>query len=83
METTFGDTREMIVATIMELRAGTIKPIRALAIAANMKVLNESISVEIKAARLSIDAEKIGKDFGEVMRLGTRPIKGETPLLEG
>lgn len=80
--TTFGDARNMIVQTIIELRKGSIKPELGIAIAANMKVLNDSIAVEIKAARLSIDAERLGKDFGGVLKLGRRSISGEVPLIE-
>jgi len=80
---TFGDARQVIVETINDLRAKNISISRAMAIAANMKVLNDNIHMEIKAAKLSLEAEKLGKDFGAVMQLGRRPLaKGEPPLIE-
>lgn len=81
---TFGDARKMIVDTIIELRTDKISVNRGLAIAANMKVLNDNITAEIKAARMSLEADKHGKDFGQLLLLGKRPIAGgEQPLIEG
>ena len=47
---TFGDARRMILDTIVELRRGDMDINRGMAIAANMKVLNDSVQVEINAA---------------------------------
>jgi len=71
---TFGDARKIILDTLIELKSGAMDISRGMAIAANMKVLNDSIQVEINAAKLSIQAESIGKNFGEIMRLGKRKI---------
>lgn len=80
--TTFGDTRKLIIDTIMELKSGKMDISRGMAIAANMKVLNDSIQVEINAAKLSLSASQNGKDFGEIMKLGRRPLADESVLIE-
>jgi hypothetical protein len=82
MENTFGDSRSIILETIIALKNKEISTQRGMAIAANMKVLNDSIQVEINAAKLSLHADAAGKDFGEIMRLGTRPVF-EQRLIEG
>ena len=73
-KTTFGDARSLILETITQLKEGKMDINRGMAIAANMKVLNDSIQVEINAAKLSLHAGSVGKNFGDVMRLGTRPV---------
>jgi hypothetical protein len=80
--TTFGDARKIILETIIELKAGTMDVSRGMAVAANMKVLNDSIQVEINAAKLSLQAVSAGKDFGDIMRLGTRPVFDGQLLIE-
>jgi len=79
---TFGDARLVIVETINRLKSGDMAVERGMAIAANMKVLNDNLIAEIKAAKMSLEAEKCGKDFGNVMRLGRRTIIDDTPLIE-
>lgn len=74
MSATFGNSRAILLETIIALKNREISTNRGMAIAANMKVLNDSIQIEINAAKLSLQADAAGKDFGEVMRLGTRPI---------
>jgi len=74
--TTFGDARCIILDTIIELKSGKMEVARGVAIAANMKVLNDSIQIEINAAKLSLQAGAVGKTFGDIMRLGTRPVFG-------
>ena len=71
---TFGDQRRMILDTIMELRAGTMDVNRGMAIAANMKVLNDSVQVEINAAKMSIVARQSGHDFGRIVGMGQKMI---------
>ena len=73
---TFGDARAIILDTITQLKSGNMEIGRGMAIAANMKVLNDSIQVEINAAKLSLQAAGAGKNFGDIMRLGTRPVFG-------
>lgn len=71
---TFGDARRMILDTIVELRAGTMDTGRGMAIAANMKVLNDSIQVEINAAKMTIQAQEAGHNFGRIVGMGQKLI---------
>ncbi len=71
---TFGDQRRMILDTIMELKAGTMDVGRGMAIAANMKVLNDSVQVEINAAKMSVAARQAGHDFGRIVGMGQNMI---------
>lgn len=71
---TFGDQRRMILDTIMELRAGTMDVGRGMAIAANMKVLNDSVQVEINTVKMSIAARQAGHDFGRIVGMGQKMI---------
>lgn len=72
--TTFGDVRRMIIDTISELRSGSIDVNRGMAIAANMKVLNDNIQVEINATKIALATEGRALSFGEVTRMGQRLI---------
>ena len=69
---TFGDQRRMILDTIMELRTGAMDVNRGMAIAANMKVLNDSVQVEINAAKMSMAARQAGHDFGQIVNMGRK-----------
>ena len=80
--TTFGDVRRLLLGTIISLRSGEMDISRGMAIAANMKVLNDSIQVEINAAKMSLLASQTGKDFGDVVRLGTRKVIDGVQLIE-
>lgn len=71
---TFGDVRRMILQTISDLRTGDIEVNRAMAIAANMKVLNDNVQVEINAAKLSIATEGKAHNFGRVVGMGQKLI---------
>ena len=71
---TFGDVRRMIVQTIADLRNNQIEPNRAMAIAANMKVLNDNIQVEINAAKIAMKGNALGNEFGRVVGMGQRMI---------
>ena len=73
---TTGDARRMILDTIMELRRGDMPAATGMAIAANMKVLNDSIQTEINAAKLSLVTEGRAHDFGQVVQMGQRLIGG-------
>lgn len=73
---TFGDSRRMILDTIMELRRGEMPASTGMAIAANMKVLNDSIQVEINAAKLSLQTEGRAHEFGKLVPMGQRLIGG-------
>ena len=73
---TTGDARRRILDTIMELRRGDMPAATGMAIAANMKVLNDSIQVEINAAKLSLATEGRAHEFGRIVPMGQRLIGG-------
>jgi hypothetical protein len=75
---TFGDARQLILQTIMQIRDGGLDVQQGMAIAANMKVLNDNIQCEINAAKLCMLAEERGKDFGKVMGMGRKMIGNES-----
>jgi hypothetical protein len=72
--TTFGDVRRMIIDTIVALRDEKMSPDRGMAIAANMKTLNDNIEAEIKAAKMSLLTEDRAHKFGRVVGMGQRLI---------
>ena len=74
---TFGDTRRLILDTIAELRSGSMDVGRGMAIAANMKVLNDSVQVEINAAKMALATEGRAHNFGRVVGMGQRLIGNE------
>ena len=71
---TFGDARRMILDTIVELRDGRMDISRGMAIAANMKVLNDNIQTEINAAKLHLQVVKEGYEFGRLVPMGQKLI---------
>jgi hypothetical protein len=71
---TFGDARRIIIDTIVQLRSGTMNASTGMAIAANMKVLNENVQTEINAAKLAIQTEGRAHSFGRVVGMGQRLI---------
>jgi len=71
---TFGDVRRLILDTIWQLREGSMTPSVGMAIAANMKTLNDNINAEISAAKLSIMTEDRANNFGRLVSMGTRAI---------
>jgi len=75
---TFGDQRRMILDTIMELKNGNMEVSRGMAIAANMKVLNDSVQVEINTAKMSMAARQAGHDFGSIVNMGRKLIGNDS-----
>jgi len=71
---TFGDARRLILETMIQLRDGSIPIQTGMAIAANMKVLNENLQCEINAAKLSMLAHENAHKFGAVVEMGRRKI---------
>jgi hypothetical protein len=71
---TFGDVRRMILDTIVALRDDKMDVSRGMAIAANFKVLNDNIQVEINAAKMAIATEGKAHNFGRVAGMGQRFI---------
>ena len=72
--TTFGDVRRMIVDTIVALRDEKMDVGRGMAIAANFKVLNDNVQVEINAAKMAMAARDEAYGFGQVVAMGQRLI---------
>lgn len=70
----FGDVRRFVLDTVVMLRDGTLSVDRGIAIAANLKVLNDNIQVEIDAAKLSMRAADKGQDFGSLVVMGRRML---------
>jgi hypothetical protein len=71
---TFGDARRMILDTIRDLRNGHMDASHGMAIAANMKVLNDNVQVEINAAKMALATEGKAHQFGRVVGMGQRLI---------
>lgn len=74
---TTGDARRLILDTIQKLHTGEAEIGRSMAIFAGMKVLNDSLQVEINAAKTAMQASKEGHDFGKVVSMGVRVIASE------
>ena len=75
---TFGDVRRMILDTIVELRGGNMDVSRGMAIAANMKVLNDSVQVEINAAKMALATKDEAHNFGRIVGMGQRFIGNDS-----
>lgn len=71
---TFGDVRRMILQTITELREEKMDVGRGMAIAANFKVLNDNVQVEINAAKMAHLTKDEANNFGKVVGMGQRLI---------
>lgn len=69
---TFGDARRIIIETIVALRNGSMPAATGMAIAANMKVLNDNVQTEINAAKLALQTEGRAHSFGRVVGMGQR-----------
>lgn len=76
--TTFGDVRRMIIDTIVSLKTEQIDTSRGMAIAANFKVLNDNVQVEINAAKLALATEGKAHNFGRVVGMGRRLIGNDS-----
>lgn len=75
---TFGDVRRMILDTIVALKNEQIDTSRGMAIAANFKVLNDNVQVEINAAKLALATEGKAHNFGRVVGMGRRLIGNDS-----
>jgi hypothetical protein len=71
---TFGDVRRMILATIADLKNGELDVSRGMALAANFKVLNDNVQVEINAAKMALATEGKAHTFGRIVGMGQRLI---------
>lgn len=70
----YGDARKLILETMIQLRDGSIPVSTGMAIAANMKVINDNLQAEINAAKLSLIASERGLNFGKITQLGKTEI---------
>jgi hypothetical protein len=70
----FGEVRQLILETILNIRDGGLDVSQGMAMAANFKVLNDNINAEIAATKLSIQTENSAHRFGEVVSMGRRLI---------
>jgi hypothetical protein len=75
---TFGDVRRMIIDTIVQLREERMDASRGMAIAANMKCLNDNIQVEINAAKMALATEGKAHNFGRLVSMGQRVIGNDS-----
>ena len=71
---TFGDARRIIIDTITQLRDGSMNASTGMAIAANMKVLNDNVQTEINACKLALQTEGKAHTFGRIVGMGQRLI---------
>lgn len=67
---TFGDVRQLILQTIMNIRDGAVENNQAMVMAAHFKCLNDNINAEVNAAKVAMLARKEGFDFGTVVHMG-------------
>ena len=65
-----GDARKFILETMINIRDGKIPVNAGLAIAANTKVLNDNMQIEINAAKVKILSTAQGHNFGEISQMG-------------
>lgn len=72
--TTFGDVRRMILNTIVALRDDKMDVSRGMALAANFKVLNDNVQVEINAAKMAMLTEGKAHSFGRIVGMGQKLI---------
>lgn len=72
----FGDVRRLILDTIVQLRDEKMDVNRGMAIAANMKVLNDNVQVEINATKMALATEGRAHEFGKIVRMGQLRITG-------
>jgi len=71
---TFGDTRRIIIDTVLQVRSGTMTPSQGAAVAGLMDALVKNVQVEINAAKLAIQTEGKAHNFGRVVGMGQRLI---------
>lgn len=71
---TFGDCRRLLIETVMALKCGELDVSRGMAIAANMKVLNDNVQTEINAAKMALATEGKAHSFGRIVGMGQRLI---------
>ena len=71
---TFGDTRRIVLDTLVAVRDGNMDVSRGMAVAALFKELNANVQAEVNATKMTIAANEAGHDFGRVVGMGQRVI---------
>lgn len=66
----FGDVRQLILQTIIQMRDGALDTQQGMVMAAHFKCLNDNINSEVNAAKIKMQAIDRGFDFGKVMKMG-------------
>lgn len=67
-----GDARRLILETVLDLRSGRMSAATGMAIAANMKVLTDTVQAEINYTKVAMLAQERGHDFGKIVPMGQR-----------
>lgn len=73
-ETTFGQSRQVILDVIQGLRDGKIEPNVAEAIRGQLCELHKSVAVEVNAAKLAFLTRDQAMNFGPVVKMGQLKI---------
>jgi hypothetical protein len=76
----FGDVRQFLLETAISLRDGEMPVSTGMAIAANIKVMNDNIQSEINAAKLAITTQGTTHEFGRVVKLGRQLISDDNVI---
>lgn len=77
----FGEIRQFILQTVIDVRNKAISQGEAQTIFMGMKVLNDNISAEVNVAKLAIQTQNSAHKFGRVVRLGKQTV-GDAKFLE-
>jgi hypothetical protein len=76
----FGDARRLILQTMIQIRDGEVSVAQAMAMAAHMKEANNNMQVEINLAKVHLQAEERGHNFGRLLKMGKNLIVGDEPI---
>lgn len=71
---TFGDTRRIIIDTVLQVRSGTMSASQGAAVAGLMDALVKNVQVEINAAKMVLATEGKAHNFGRIVGMGQRLI---------
>jgi hypothetical protein len=71
---TTGDARRMVLQTMADLQSGHMDVDRGMAIAANMRALNDSLIAEVHVVKLQMVLKHEDPSFGQVAPLGQRVL---------
>jgi len=71
---TFGDTRRIIIDTVLQVRSGTMSASQGTAVAGLMDALVKNVQVEINAAKMALATEGKAHNFGRIVGMGQRLI---------